>query len=387
MSKIVINQDFNYVSDGNDIITDLDALSDVNVTAAANGQILVYNGTSNKWENADNSEITGLTALSDVTITSVADDQFLRYDSTSGEWVNETISIGGASELDELTDVTITSVADNQFLRYDSGSSQFVNETVNILTDVTGESIWDLSDVSTSGRVTGGVLHYNGSNVVATSTLALDLNIGSTLVSQLNNRTLTLKPITTTAGQAPGLYLRANQTTSGNGYKTGTIESSTTTSGYRSSKIEFKATSAGDGSIDFTVSNSSNYLEKLSLSNSLVEVYGNTNIKDGWLQLEDTSGESTLYLYRNETPTVNNTVVGSIQGYGRDDGGNVVKYTHIDHVAETITDGSEDGKIIFRTMDSGAIVDRMVVNPTGVTVTGTVTADTLDGTVIDGGTY
>ena len=387
MSKIVINQDFNYVSDGNDIITDLDALSDVNITAAADGQILIYNGTSNKWENADNSEITGLTALSDVTITSVADDQFLRYDSTSGEWVNETVTAFGASELDELTDVTITSVADDQFLRYDSASGVFVNETVNILTDVTGESIWDLSDVSTSGRVTGGALHYNGSNVVATTTLEINQQIGSTFKSSLNNRTLTLTPTTTTAGQAPGLTLRANQTTSGNGYLTGTIESSTSTSGYGFSKIEFTGNSAGDSTIDFLVSDNSNYTEKLSLSNSLVETYGNTNVKSGWLQIEDTTGESTLYLYRNETPTVDNTVVGSIQGYGRDDGGNVVKYTQIDHVAQDITDGTEDGAVVFKTMANGTLTERMVVDPTGITVTGTVTADTLDGTVIDGGTY
>ena len=254
MSKIILNQDLNFVSDSNDIITDLDALSDVNITAAANGQILVYNGTSNKWENVDNSEITGLTALSDVTITSIADNQFLRYDSGSGEWVNETVAVGGASELDELTDVTITSVADDQFLRYDSGSGVFVNETVNILTDLTGESIWDLSDVSTSGRVTGGVLHYDGSNVVATSTLDLDLNIGSTLLSNLNNRTITLKPSTGTAGQSPGLTLTANQTTSGNGFKTGTIESNSTSSGYGSSRIEFTADASGDGGIDFSVS-------------------------------------------------------------------------------------------------------------------------------------
>ena len=387
MSKIVINQDFNYVSDGNDIITDLDALSDVNITAAADGQILIYNGTSNKWENADNSEITGLTALSDVTITSVADDQFLRYNSGTGEWVNETVTAFGASELDELTDVTITSVADDQFLRYDSASGVFVNETVNILTDVTGESIWDLSDVSTSGRVTGGALHYNGSNVVATTTLEINQQIGSTFKSSLNNRTLTLTPTTTTAGQAPGLTLRANQTTSGNGYLTGTIESSTSTSGYGFSKIEFTGNSAGDSTIDFLVSDNSNYTEKLSLSNSLVETYGNTNVKSGWLQIEDTTGESTLYLYRNETPTVDNTVVGSIQGYGRDDGGNVVKYTQIDHVAQDITDGTEDGAVVFKTMANGTLTERMVVDPTGITVTGTVTADTLDGTVIDGGTY
>lgn len=272
MSKIILNQDLNFVSDSNDIITDLDALTDVNITAVANGQILVYNGSSTKWENVNNSEITGLTALSDVTITSVADEQFLRYDSGSGEWVNETVAVGGAAELNELTDVTITSVADDQFLRYDSGSGVFVNETVNILTDITGESVWDLSDVSTSGRVTGGVLHYDGSNVIATSTLDLDLNIGSTLLSNLNNRTITLKPGTATAGESPGLTLTANQTTSGNGFLTGTIESFSTSSGYGSSRIEFTGNSAGDGGIDFSVSDATVETVNLQIDSGGVDV-------------------------------------------------------------------------------------------------------------------
>ena len=387
MSKIILNQDLNFVSDSNDIITDLDALSDVNITAAANGQILVYNGTSNKWENVDNSEITGLTALSDVTITSVADDQFLRYNSGTGEWVNETVTAFGASELDELSDVTITSVADDQFLRYDSGSGVFVNETVNILTDVTGESVWDLSDVSTSGRVTGGVLHYDGTNVIATSTLDLDLNIGSTLLSNLNNRTITLKPSGSTAGQSPGLILTANQTTSGNGFKTGIIESNTSAAGYGSSKIEFTGNSVGDGSIVFSVSDNSIYSQRFSISSSVVLSTSNTNIYNGWLQVENTTSQPIQYFYRNETPTTDNTTVGSTQAYGKDDGGNVVKYTEINHVAQDISDGTEDGAVVFKTVANGTLTDRMVVDPTGITVTGTVTADTLDGTVIDGGTY
>ena len=414
MSKIVINQDFNYVSDGNDIITDLDALSDVNVTAAANGQILVYNGTSNKWENADNSEITGLTALSDVTITSVADDQFLRYDSTSGEWVNETISIGGASELDELTDVTITSVADNQFLRYDSGSSQFVNESVTIvdslddLSDVdtsgladgealvynsttskwepqavgiSGASIFDLTDVSGSGSA-GDTLRFTagsfqpGNEVSITAGTRVEFNIGQ--VKHTGN--LVEHRYTSTANAGTGTVATVN-----------TYAKNSSNSDHLYTQITHRVgdTTDGqeDGQIYFSVMDNGGLTTKLIVTNDLVEPRANTNVKDGWLQIEHTSEVPTHYLYRNETPIVDDTVVGSQQGWGRDDGGNIVKYTQIDHVVQDITDGTEDSAVVFTTRDNGTLTERMVVDPTGVTVTGTVTADTLDGTVIDGGTY
>jgi len=200
MSKIVINQDFNYVSDANDIITDLDALTDVNITAAADGQILVYNGTSSQWENVNNSEITGLTALSDVTITSVADDQFLRYDSGTSQWINETVTLttdldgltdvdvpspsdgqalvynnatgnweavtlaAGVTDIDDLTDVTVTTPSNGQYLIYNGTSSQWENVSATYLSDITGESIGDLSDVTAPTPSNGDYLVYNSTS-------------------------------------------------------------------------------------------------------------------------------------------------------------------------------------------------------------------------------
>lgn len=78
----------------------LSGLLDVDVAAPTNGQVLKYNGTSGKWENANESGGGGgadeLNDLSDVSLSSVTDDQFLRYDSTAGKWVNESVSIPSA---------------------------------------------------------------------------------------------------------------------------------------------------------------------------------------------------------------------------------------------------------------------------------------------------
>ena len=415
MSKIVINQDFNYVSDGNDIITDLDALSDVNITAAADGQILVYNGTSNKWENADNSEITGLTALSDVTITSLADDQFLRYDSTSGEWVNETVDF--TSDLDGLSDVNITSVANDQILRYDSNTNNFTNQTLNL--DA-------LSDVDTTGKNNQDVLIYNHTAgqwepgaVALTGNFSLDdltdvtispnvnsghvLYYGSTGYENTNSINITegtrIKfnegQIEHSAGVTWGtlLYDIYNNNANGGNFKQQLYarNSSGVTKLFSGIELDYDDRTAGQesGEISFYVASGLGVglVTPLRLHSDLVFLGENTNIYNGWLQIENTTSTPTQYLYRNETPTTDNIEVGSTQAYGKDDGGNVVKYTQIDHVAQDITDGTEDGAVVFKTMANGTLTERMVVDPTGITVTGTVTADTLDGTVIDGGTY
>ena len=68
----------------------ISSLTDVSLTNLANGQILKYNDTSNKWENAAFSIPTSLDNLTDVTITSPAQGQGLTYDATSGKWKNTT---------------------------------------------------------------------------------------------------------------------------------------------------------------------------------------------------------------------------------------------------------------------------------------------------------
>ncbi len=72
-------------------ITELEELSDVNLTDLADGQILKYDSATGKWVNTSEAEVrTQLSLLEDVDIddTSLEDGQVLKYNGTSEKWEN-----------------------------------------------------------------------------------------------------------------------------------------------------------------------------------------------------------------------------------------------------------------------------------------------------------
>lgn len=72
-------------------ITELEELSDVNLTELADGQILKYDSETGKWVNTSEAEVrTQLSLLEDVDIddTSLEDGQVLKYNGTSEKWEN-----------------------------------------------------------------------------------------------------------------------------------------------------------------------------------------------------------------------------------------------------------------------------------------------------------
>lgn len=73
----------------------LSGLSDVTITSASNGDVLTYDSTSEKWENA--AAIDDLADLDDVAITSATDGQVLTYDGTSQKWKNAAAGGGSGS--------------------------------------------------------------------------------------------------------------------------------------------------------------------------------------------------------------------------------------------------------------------------------------------------
>lgn len=104
--------------------TALANMSDVNLTTPTNGQVLEYNGTTQKWENKAQAG-GALSNLTDVNISLPANGNILQYNSTSQKWENEVLetvltstlaigattvvftdsSIGPNSRLDWYTDV------------------------------------------------------------------------------------------------------------------------------------------------------------------------------------------------------------------------------------------------------------------------------------------
>ena len=98
MSRLTLNSgtQHQYTPSGQDIEgqVSLNKLSDVTIAAPLlDDQILVYNTTTSQWENANAGDVTviDLEDLSDVTVTAVANGQSLQWNSTSSQWENADI--------------------------------------------------------------------------------------------------------------------------------------------------------------------------------------------------------------------------------------------------------------------------------------------------------
>lgn len=69
--------------------TDLDSLTDVEISDIEDGQVLAWDNEQHKWVNINtSSNINDLNDLDDVNITAPADGQVMTYDGTSGKWIN-----------------------------------------------------------------------------------------------------------------------------------------------------------------------------------------------------------------------------------------------------------------------------------------------------------
>lgn len=82
--------------------TSLVGLTDTDINNPTNGQTLIYNSTSQKWENNDGGSAS-LAGLSDVDLTTPTDGQVLIYDSVNQEWVNADIGASGGSNITVTT--------------------------------------------------------------------------------------------------------------------------------------------------------------------------------------------------------------------------------------------------------------------------------------------
>lgn len=107
--------------------TALRNMSDVDFNNLQNGQVPVYNSTTEKWENGNGGGGTStLAELSDVDIALPIGGQALVYDDVNDEWINATVP-SGSSTLSGLADVTITTPSNNQVLKYDATNSVWIN--------------------------------------------------------------------------------------------------------------------------------------------------------------------------------------------------------------------------------------------------------------------
>lgn len=125
--------------------TSLDDLSNVNIDTITlqNGQIIKYDAVNQVWVNADSINIESLNDINDVNIVNIQDGQVIAYDSTNQKWVNT----NAIAKLRDMTDVELTNLSELNMLRYDSVNNKWVNFDAD--TTVTDGS----TNVVTSGAV------------------------------------------------------------------------------------------------------------------------------------------------------------------------------------------------------------------------------------------
>ena len=134
----------------------------------------------------------------------------------------------GASSIGELSDVTITAAVTGEVLRYDGASwvdaqldyadlsgtptnvSTFANDS-GYISNITGEPIGDLSDVTITAAATGEVLRYNGAAWVDAQLDYADLSGTPALVAGINDLT---DVDTTTTPPTDGQVLKWNNANS-----------------------------------------------------------------------------------------------------------------------------------------------------------------------------
>ena len=190
-------------------------LTDVVLTDVANNEILVYNSSSEVWENQAQSGGSSITELNDipgVTITNVQDNQFLKYD--SGEWINSNITDNDTDNLNDLTDTLLTTPFGNdEVLKYNLSSGKWENGNIPIekLSNVyisnlqDGETLryvqqntrWEnaynidtlneLTDVNISTNQNNQVLKYNNSTGVYENQFLNLTDLGDTNITALVN--------------------------------------------------------------------------------------------------------------------------------------------------------------------------------------------------------
>lgn len=111
---------------GTTSLSELDEI-DINTTTLSNGDVLVYNAATGKWENKELGIEAKLDDLQDVDIDNLTleNGSILKYNATTHKWENGTIP--NIESLGDIDDVNINNPANGQVLKYDETTQRWVN--------------------------------------------------------------------------------------------------------------------------------------------------------------------------------------------------------------------------------------------------------------------
>lgn len=112
----------------------IDNLTDVTINTPTSGQVLQYNATSSKWENATIQTVVALSGLTDVLLTSLQTNQALIYDGT--KWINSTLKTVNGYSILGSGDIQVGGGAGNYLPLTGGTMNGNTGEMIKIITSV-----------------------------------------------------------------------------------------------------------------------------------------------------------------------------------------------------------------------------------------------------------
>lgn len=144
------------------------------LSSPANGQILKYNSTTGKFENANNSY--NLSELGDTNITSPTEGQILQYNATTNRWENKTGGSSGSTVVwdqiqatgTKIATVSIDGVSTDVYAPEGGGGFTPTGETYRFITTGTpGSASYELDVVWTDGSTTESRVICDFTNIIS----------------------------------------------------------------------------------------------------------------------------------------------------------------------------------------------------------------------------
>jgi hypothetical protein len=181
----------------------LAGLTDVDISALTNGQILQYNSTLGKWENVDRTDI-NLSQLGDVTIVAPANGQVLVYNSSTGKWENS--SAGYVPYTGAVTTVNLgaQSILAGSFVKAGGTAAQFLKANGSV-----DSTAYGTGTVTSVALTMPSAFSIGGSPITTAGTLAVT---GAGTVGQYirGDGSLADFPATTGGGSSVSYYLNGS---------------------------------------------------------------------------------------------------------------------------------------------------------------------------------
>lgn len=372
MARVILNQNQTYVSDADDIITNLSSLSDVSVTSAANGDILVYDSGTSNWTNQPNSELTSLNALSDVTIALPANGHLLVYNNATSEWEND-----GTLIVDIAGQIVYATVPYMGVTQDGSNSEIYVENNSNsaIADDIIGRfSFYGVSDGSNFRNFASIEASMNDlTDTAENGSLNLQVIDAGTLTTKLNIQTSQIRANLQTfaidnANGTPYLYFNnTNPSIANNDYLGSLVFTDNNFYEYGdiSHKLIDNTSGSEASSIIFNNSFNGSVKQSLNIDGSFDEIQFTTNFVSHYYN--DSAGPR-FYLINSIDPGVSGDTSGVFNFGGYSDTGAYLNYSQIETLMDDTTDGAENAAMLLRTVTNGTMQTKIEIGSSQINV-------------------